>query len=151
MEQAYAPLTYFKKPEDPLFFCFSQVRFTLWRMRVMERMFNVKETVSGPEIRTDSAKWNSLQSGRNEEMHHLRSYMHKWKNWEFFLVYPKLLNSPVSPILCKSFWLANWMWLKAIDIYGFNVKAPETTNVTGALISPSLVGYTCHLGPMPCQ
>lgn len=151
MEQACAPLTYFKKPEDPLFFCFSQVHFTLWRMRVMESMFNVKETVSGPEIWTDSAKWNSLQSGRNEEMHHLRSYMHKWKNWEFFLVYPKLLNSPVSPILCKSLWLANWMWLKAIDIYGFKGKAPETTNVTGALISPSLVGYTCHLGPMPCQ
>lgn len=37
--------------------------------------------------------------GKNEEMHHLRSYMHKWKNWEFFLVYLKPLNSPVSPIL----------------------------------------------------
>ena len=122
MEQAYSPLTYFKKPQDPLFFCFSQVHFTLWRMRVMESMFNVRETVSGPEIWIDSAKWNSLQSGRNEEMHHLRSYMHKWKNWEFFLVYPKLLNSPVSPILCKSSWLENWMWLKAINIYGFKVK-----------------------------
>lgn len=58
-----------------------------WRTHVTESMFNVKETVSGLEIWIGLCQMKQrLQSGKNEEMHHLRSYMHKWKNWEFFLV-----------------------------------------------------------------